>query len=434
MMSEPPPADLFFIIGLIAASGFFSSIETALISSRKSKLRSKAPEENSNYTKILEIVEHPGSFLFILHAWISFLRISAGIIGGFRIDWYLGTVLNRPELSGFYLRPLVICIAALLITLGAVLLGELIPRQIALAAPEKLLAGVLPFIKILGFFLRPLMILTARCSDLIYRIFHIEASEPAITEDELRLALMEGEKSGIVESEERTMVEGVFYLGDRPVGAFMTHRSEIAWLALDAGAGEVRKAALENGIRQYFPIAAERLDEVVGIVSVQDILAALLEKPWKGLKAIMAPPRFIPETMSALKAFEVFKREETDFLCVMDEYGGFAGTLSVRNLIEEIVGAFEVDKEEIRPREDGSFSAGGGANIDDVAEALAVDLPEHQEYHTLAGFILELAGEIPGPGTVFEWRGFKFKITAMDGNRIDKVIIYPPETAKTENL
>jgi putative hemolysin len=425
MMSEPPPVDLLLIAGLIVISGFFSSIETALLSSRKSKLRSKALEANASYKRILEIVEHPGSFLFVLHGWIGFLRIFAGLIGGFRTARYLDTALNGFEPFP-YCRPLILSVTALLITLGALVLGELIPRQIALAAPEKLLAGVLPFIRILGFFFRPLVNFSDRCSDLIYRVLHIEASEPGITEDELRLALMEGEKSGIVESEERTMVEGVFYLGDRPVGAFMTHRSDIAWLALDAGAEEARKAALENGARQYFPIAAGRLDEVVGMVSVQDILAALLEKPWKGLKAIMTPPRFIPETMSALRAFEVFKREETDFLCVMDEYGGFAGTLSVRDLIEEIVGEFEVNKEETLPREDGSFSAGGGANIDDVAEALGVDLPEHQEYHTLAGFILELAGEIPKPGTVFEWRGFKFKITAMDGNRIDKVMIYPP--------
>jgi putative hemolysin len=410
-------------------SGFFSAIETALLSSRKSKLRAKALEENANYKKMLDIVEHPGSFLFILHAWIGLLRISAGLVGGLHISRYLVTVFNDSAF-GPHLRLLVLCITALFITLGAVFLGELIPRQIALAAPEKLLAGTLPFIKILGLFLRPLMIFAAKCSDLIYRVLHIKASEPGITEDELRLALMEGEKSGVVESEERTMVEGVFYLGDRPVGAFMTHRSDIAWLALDAGAEETRKAALENGVRQYFPIADGRLDEVVGIVSVRDILAALLEKPWRGFKAIMTPPRFIPETMSALKAFEVFKREKTDFLCVMDEYGGFAGALSVRDLIEEIVGEFEVNKEEILPREDGSFSAGGGANIDDVAEALAVDLPEHQEYHTLAGFILELAGEIPKPEAVFEWRGFRFKITAMDGNRIDKVTIYPPETVK----
>ncbi|MDR2184109.1 MAG: hemolysin family protein [Treponema sp.] len=433
-MMDAPPAELFLIVILIVISGFFSSMETALISSRKSKLRSRALEENSNYKKVLDIAEHPGPFLFIFHAWIGFLRISAGIIGGFRIDRYFDAAFDASVPFSPHLRLLILCMTALLITLGAIFLGELIPRQIALASPEKLLAGVLPFIKILGFFLRPLMILTAGCSDLIYRILRIEASEPGITEDELRLALMEGEKSGVVESEERTMVEGVFYLGDRPVGAFMTHRSDIAWLALDAGAGEARKAALENGARQYFPIADGRLDEVVGIVSARDILAALLEKPWKGLKAIMTPPRFIPETMSALRAFEVFKREETDFLCVMDEYGGFAGALSVQDLIEEIVGEFEVDKEEILPREDGTFSAGGGANIDDVAEALAVDLPEHQEYHTLAGFILELAGEIPRPGMVFEWRGFRFKITAMDGNRIDRVAIYPPETAKTENL
>jgi putative hemolysin len=243
---------------------------------------------------------------------------------------------------------------------------------------------------------------------------------------------MEGEKSGIVESEERTMVEGVFYLGDRPVGTFMTHRSEIEWLDINADREKVKTAALAFRDQRYFPVAAGTLDEVAGVVSVQDILLALLEEPWRGLKAITRPPRFVPETMSALKAFEAFKKGEADVLFVMDEYGGFSGVLSVQDLFEEIVGELSAparEEEAILKQEDGSYLVDGSVNIDEIAELLGrEDLPgEHQEYHTLAGFILELAGEIPRTGASFPWQGFRFKILDMDGNRIDKVLIFPPE-------
>jgi putative hemolysin len=249
-----------------------------------------------------------------------------------------------------------------------------------------------------------------------------------MTEDELRIALLEGEKSGIVESEERTMVEGVFYLGDRPVGTFMTHRSEIQWLDIDAGPEAARKAAESGGDQRYFPVADGDLDEVSGAVSNQDILQALLNGPWPGLKALMRTPYFVPETMSALKAFEAFKKAEANYLFVMDEYGGFAGILTVRNLIEEIVGQLSgaaSEGEEILKQEDGTWLADGSTNIDDVARDLSLSTlgGDHAEYHTLAGFILYLAGEIPRTGACFDYNGYRFKIVDMDGNRIDKVMI-----------
>jgi putative hemolysin len=255
--------------------------------------------------------------------------------------------------------------------------------------------------------------------------------EPGITENELRIALQEGEKSGFVESQERTMVEGVFYLGDRPVGTFMTHRSEIEWLDVNDDAEQVRKIAVEFRKQRCFPVASGTLDEIVGVVSVEDILLALLEPPWPGLKALMKPPRFVPETMSSLKAFGAFKPGEDNFLMVIDEYSGFAGVLSATDLTEEIVGELSAsgqEEEQIQLLEDGSYLADGSANIDDIIEVLSVPglISERQEYHTLAGFILELAGEIPRPGAVFEWMGFRFKITEMDGNRINKVLIYAP--------
>ena len=262
-------------------------------------------------------------------------------------------------------------------------------------------------------------------STFLKKLFSRKAQE-GITEEELHHALLEGEKSGVVESEERTMVEGVFYLGDRPVSAFMTHRSEIKWLDLDADSKEARSAAENSGSQFYIPVVRGSLDEVAGAVSVLDILKSLLNDPWPGLKSILHSPYFIPETMSALKAFEAFKKTDALDLFVMDEYGGFAGILTVRSLIEEIVGELSASskkEETIVKQNDGSWLADGGVSIDEAKQELRLAKfgGEHPEYHTLAGFILELAGEIPKTGAQFDYEGYRFTIAGMDGNRIDKI-------------
>jgi putative hemolysin len=226
------------------------------------------------------------------------------------------------------------------------------------------------------------------------------------------------------------MVEGVFYLGDRPVRAFMTHRPNILWLDLNADPELIRKTVEDAGTQRCFPVASGELDEVSGIVSTEDILLALLKGPWPGLKALMRPPIFVPETIPALKSFEAFKKSETGCLFVMDEYGGFAGMLTVQNLIEEIVGQLstpEGEKEEIIVQENGTWLADGSLNIDSAAEALSLSSLNadgaHSEFHTLAGFILNLAGEIPKTGAHFDYHGFRFTVVDMDGNRIDKLQI-----------
>ena len=264
---------------------------------------------------------------------------------------------------------------------------------------------------------------------LIKRIIHPGASRQGITEKDLRNALLEGEKSGLVESKERAMVEGVFYLGDRPVRAFMTHRSDIAWLDIDAAADEAREAAEKAENQLCFPVVNGDLDDVAGMVFVRDIYKALLVTPWPGLKTVMRSPSFIPETMSALKAFEAFKRSDANDLFVMDEYGGFAGILSVRDLIEEIVGELSpegVEGESIVKQGDGSWLADGGASIDDTAKALELESlgASQSEYHTLAGFIFDLAGEIPKAGSHFDYKNCRFIISKLDGNRIDKIVIF----------
>jgi putative hemolysin len=223
------------------------------------------------------------------------------------------------------------------------------------------------------------------------------------------------------------MVEGVFYLGDRPVGAFMTHRSEIQWLDINAPYAEIREKALEYRQQRYFPVVNGGPDEIVGAVYVEDIILDYAQNPQGSLRTIIKKALFVPQTMSALKAFESFKQGQGHFLFVMDEYGGLAGIISITALVEEIVGELSMPLQEEDPlirQADGSWIADGTLNIDDAAKALSLTgLPEDGDFHTLAGFVLHLAGELPHIGDSFEYQGYSFKVADKDGNRIDKLLI-----------
>ncbi|MFP3041578.1 hemolysin family protein [Treponema primitia] len=406
------------ILLLLIISGVFTLAESSLISSRKARLRSKADGGDKKYRLALKAAENPESLLSALRIGIILADIFAGALSGIPAAGIFEKFF--PMLTGSVIPALT---TALLFTILLILLQSSLGKPIARGKPEIILVHILPLIRFLRVLFTPLIFLGSRLeSDPV--------TDQGMTEDELRIALREGEKSGIVESEERTMVEGVFYLGDRHVGAFMTHRSEIQWLDINADAEKVRSMAVEYRKQQFFPVASGAIDEIVGVVSVQDIFLTFLENTWVGLKSLMVPPHFVPETMSSIKAFEAFKRGESNILFVIDEYGGFAGVLSVRDLIEEIVGELSASTsadDDILAQGDGAYLVSGSVNIDDIAEILPIaGFPATpQEYHTLAGFILELGGEIPRTGAVFEWNGYRFKVVDMDGNRIDKVLIEP---------
>jgi putative hemolysin len=415
---DPLPA-LLIILLLSVAAFIFTLAELALAESRKPRLRARAEGGDKRYRRALEVAEHPDPALGSLRIGAALADVFSGILGGILATFLLkdAGILAAVAAAGF---------TPLLVTLRSCVAPHLVR-----AAPEIILIHTLPFIRLL----RAVFGLLIRIAS---RGRLRRQGKTGMTENELRIALQEGEQSGIVESEERTMVEGVFYLGDRPVGAFMTHRSEIQWLEIDADAEKVRSMAVEHRAQQFFPVASGTLDEIVGVVSVQNILLAFMDNAWTGLKSLMTPPHFVPETMSSIKAFEAFKRGDSAFLLVIDEYGGFAGVLSTLDLVEEIVGELSADDsgdDAIVAQSDGSYLADGSVNIDDIAELLPIAgfSASPQEYHTLAGFILELAGEIPRTGAVFESNEHRFTVVDMDGNRIDKVLIEPirqPDTKR----
>ena len=418
----------FGTIFLVLAGSVLSMLKTALASLREARLHSLIEAGQEKYRRVLDAAERYAFYLTSLRIASLFFEVSAGCLGAFGFSVPLEKALSSAGISPGAAGTLSILIIACGITISFFILGEVFLRQLALVFPEVLSAALFPLIRLSAVLVFPLFWAGQSISSFMKKILSANINRRGMTEAELRLALLEGEKSGVVETEERTMVEGVFYLGDRPVSAFMTHRSEIQWLNIDADGTEARTAAENSGDQLFIPVARGDLDEVVGMVSVLDIFRTLLKDPWPGLKSIIRSPYFIPETMSALKAFEAFKKAEANYLFVMDEYGGFAGILTVRSLIEEIVGEFSAsskEEETIAKQEDGSWLADGGVSIDDAAAELElIQLgAEQSEYYTLAGFILYLAGEIPKTGEYFDYNGYRFKIVDMDGNRIDKIMI-----------
>jgi putative hemolysin len=427
------------ILAIVLFGGFFALFELALDSARKGRLRSLAEGGDEAYRRALEAAEDSVFYTHACRIWIAVLRVLAGVLGGFLVRPLGDLVLPGGKDAGARGDMAAAAIVILLLSLTVVILGIFIPRIAAAAAPEKALARFLPWIRFLTVPCRPLLGLYALIDTLARRLFRMDSAGAAgMTEDELRGALAEGEKSGLMESKERTMVEGVFYLGDRPAGTFMTHRSEIQWLDIHAGLREIRETMGEHGGQGCFPVAEDTLDNIQGALYREDFFRALAEglpgdqdpgediDRW--LRPLIRKVPFIPETMSALKAFEAFRKGNTDHLFVMDEYGGFSGILSIRDLVEEIVGELSVaapEDEEIRPQGEGAWIAGGSVNFDDALKVLELGPPggEHPDYHTLAGFILSIAEEIPRPGARFAYGAYEFKILDMDGNRIDRVLI-----------
>jgi putative hemolysin len=406
---------ILILILLIIISGLFSLFDSALGLCRKTRLEK---EQKKSYKSVLIALEKQQMYSLACRLWINVLRVYAAVI-----FFYVSLSLLRYwNVWDAWLHVCLVLFGLLL-----ALLCDGLPKLIARASPEKIAAALLPAIRILCLPMMPFSLPSLKFASFFNSTFHLEDSSASMTEDELHRALLEGEKSGIVESKERTMVEGVFYLGDRHVGAFMTHRSEIQWLDCNAPYEEIRAKALEYRQQRCFPVVSGGPDEIAGAAYLEDIIIDYAQPNPGGLRAIMKKAHFVPETMSALKAFESFKQGQAEFLFVMDEYGGLSGIISIRALVEEIVGELSspaAKEEPLAKQVDGSLLADGTLNIDDAAKALSLPgLPSDGDFHTLAGFVLHLFGELPGEGDSIEYQNYVFKVKEMDGNRIDKLLI-----------
>jgi putative hemolysin len=314
------------------------------------------------------------------------------------------------------------------ITFLTVVLGELVPKRVALQNTERIATVVARPLRFLSFLTWPIVRLLSLATDAVLAVFRLDAqAKTSLTEEEIRMLVEQGAQAGIIEEVERDMVESVFELGDRPLEAIMTPRSEIVWLDVDMPDDQVRQI-VKNSSHSRFPVCDGQLDQALGLVRAKDLLANCLDGERLKLRQAMQEPLFAPENARAVQVLERFRETGVHLAMLVDEYGGIEGLVTSFDILEAIVGDIptmdEIDQPPIIQREDGTWLVDGLISIEDFRRTFDIrSLPGEGTYQTLAGFVVSMLGRLPATGNHFGYGGFRFEVADMDGRRVDKVIL-----------
>jgi putative hemolysin len=416
--------EIAFIVLLTLLNGLLSMSEAAMVASRKARLQQLANEGDKASRTVLDLLEDPNVFLSTVQIGITLVGVLAGAVGGATLSEALAVSLASIPLLAPYSESLAIVIVVVGITALTIWLGELVPKRLALHSPERIARAVAGPMLIVSKLFSPLVKLLSVATNLVLRLLGVKpSSEPLITEEELQVLIDQGTQAGIFEESEQDMVEGVFSLGEQRVYSLMTPRTEIVWLDIEDTIEEIRFKISENEYSR-FPVRQDTLDVILGIVKARDMLVASLSEGPIRLKQLLKPAFYIPETMSAARALEIFKEKGTEMLLVIDEFGGLQGLLTVHDIIEEIVGEIELEEPQATQRQDGSWLLDGMLEVDEFKEIFSLPtLPHEDEYETLSGFVMLSLGRVPQTADLFEWHDLRFEVIDMDGHRVDKVLV-----------
>ena len=413
---------ILIVFLLILMSGFFAMSEAAIFAARKSRLQHRANEGDQRARQALELSGTPNRFLPTVTIGITLVGILSGAIGGAPIADTLAAQLDKIPALIPYSHSLALTLVVSLLTFFTMLLGELVPKRIALYNAEKIAGGIAGFMSFVAAVLYPVVWLLGKSTDAMLHLLRVKhTDEPSVTEEELLVQLNEGTQAGIFEEAEQDMVEGVFSLSDQRVNALMTPRNEIIWLDINDTVAEIRRKVKDSPFSR-FPVGDDSLDNLVGVVKAKDLLLADL-KTGKQLKEIARPPLYVPETAFGSRALEILKEAKREMVLVVDEFGVVQGLLTLADILEEIVGAFEGEPQATQ-RQDGSWLLDGRLANDEFKEIFNLRrLPDEEEYETLGGFVMLHLGRIPKSADLFEWNGLRFEVMDMDNKRVDKVLV-----------
>jgi putative hemolysin len=415
---------------LIGANGLLAMSEIAIVAARKARLQQSANSGDAGARTALELAAHPNRFLATVQIGITLVGILAGAYGGATLAPEIERLVFEVPALAPYAGIIGVGVLVVGITFFSLVLGELAPKRIALVHAERIASAVAAPMRFLSSLAFPLVRLLGVSTDLVLRIFRVKPSlEPHVTPEEIKILVEQGTALGVFEESEQDMIEGVLRLDERSIGAFMTPRIQMVWI--DVGdSPEILRAKILDSPHSRFPVIQGSFSNVLGVVSAKDILKQSLSGQPTNLRQALGPPLFVPESASALRVLELFKREGTHFALVTDEYGGIQGLVTDRDILEAIVGELpsrdEPHEPEVIVREDGSWLVDGLLNIDRLKEILQMDiLPDEESgrYHTVSGFMMTQLGGIPAVGQHFEWESFRFEVMDMDGRRVDKVLI-----------
>lgn len=406
--------------------------EFAIIAAKKARLQQRSERGDKKASIALDLAQSTQDFLSAIQVGITVIGILAGAVSGASLAQALATVLARIPWLERAANTVALILVVSVITYVTLLLGELVPKSIALNNPERIASAVSRPMRFFAFIARPIVRFLGLSTKGVLRALGVRPSlEPSVTEEEIRALLEEGAEVGAIEEIEQDMVESVFRLNDRLASSLMTPRPDIVWLDLEDAVEELQRKLLEAPYSR-FPVAEGSLDNLVGEVHVKDLLVHLLEGKPFDLRAVLRKPLYVPEIMPALKVLEAFKQSGTQMALVIDEYGGVQGVLTLTDILEAIVGEIPTAGVEEGPqaiqREDGSWLVDGMLPIEEFKEIFEIEtLPAEEQgrYQTVAGFVVMELGEVPSPADYFEWAGLRFEVMDMDGPRVDKVLVTP---------
>jgi putative hemolysin len=432
--------DILLILLLILANGAISMSEFAIISARKVRLQQWAEAGNENAKAALKLANSPNLFLATVQIGITLIGVLSGVFGGFKIANNLADQLSLIPVLAPYSHSLAVGIVVLAMSFLSLIIGELVPKRLALDNPERIAAFVSPAMGFLSIIASPAVRLLSASTDLILRVIGMRpSSEPPITEEEIKLLIGQGTVAGVFEEAEQDMLQRVFRLGDRRVGVLMTPRKRVKWLDIN-DPPEKNRRIIARSNHSRFPVCQGKLSNTLGIVHVRDLLVSSLAGRPFDLRTAMKQPLFVLETTDLVRLLEMFKESGTHMAMIIDEYGTVEGLVTLTDIMEAIVGDLpSVDEREepkVVQREDGSWLVDGLLPVDELKEMFRIKaLPEEEagHYQTLGGFAMTYLKRIPSAGDRFECCGLNFEILDMDGHRVDKVLIEQVDQPRTED-
>ncbi len=415
---------------LILLNGVLALSEMAIVSSRRPRLLQMAAKGSTGAEKVLQLLDKPVDFLAAIQIGITLVSVFAGAFGGATLSRHLSVYIAQIEALSSYSDGLALGITVVSITYLSLVIGELAPKSLAMAYPEKIAVIVVWPIVFVARLALPLIRVLTWSTRMALRTFGIDRfTRAAVTEEEVTLLIEEGTQSGVLEPTEEAMMKRIMRTGDRNVGDVMTPRTQIQAIDIRDTNEEIFNKIRESH-HSSLPVYDDTIDNVIGMTSVKDLfnqqqMSAQFD-PRSGLNEVL----FVPESMPAFRALEEFKRSGKHIAVVVDEYGGTTGLLTIIDILEAIVGDVpdekDLDNPEVVQRRDGSWLVGGMVSIDDFMEALDIKefaAEEEGNFQSVGGLVLHHLGRIPTEGDEFDAAGHHFEVIDMDGRRVDKVLI-----------
>jgi putative hemolysin len=421
--------EIAIVLALVLLNGVLAMSEMALVSSRPARLRVLADSGRRGAAVALRLSENPGRFLSTVQVGITLVGVLSGAFSGATIGARLANILIEAGFSIPVGQALGFGGVVVAITYLSLIIGELVPKQIALRDPERIAAAVAPTMVVLSRLASPLVwLLDASGQAVLALLGQRGASDERVTEEEVKTIIAEAESAGVLESEEKAMISGVMRLSDRAARALMTPRSEVEIVDLSDDQAVIMKQ-LRRTRRARLPVHEGNDDAIIGVVAVKDVLDAVLDGRDVDLRKMVQTAPVVMDSLDAIDVIGAIRASPLHMALVFDEYGHFEGIITSGDLLEAIAGSF-VDQEGDEPavvrREDGTYLVAGWMPVDEFADQLGAPVARDADYETVAGFILDEMKHLPGIGESFEKAGWRFEVLDLDGRRIDKILVTKP--------